>query len=559
MEGGTVVSEYLTCEKRQVAAPAGRGGWRMPLLAAISAFLLGGCATAAPGPPGADGGTGVPKGPVGKAVLALSPQTTATVDPMLVGGASDFPNIEALYNRLTETQEEESYVPTPGVAEKWSISPDGKTVEFQIRKGIRFHNGDELTPEDVVFTMQRVQKSGSPNNKIYLDRYVESVQASGDTVVFKLKEPDWLVITALSGAAYSIVPKKYVERVGDEGFLKAPVGTGPFKMVSWSKQESLDLEAVDSEHFFRQPGVKQLRYLVVGEETTRLAMVKTQEADLAQASVMSLKALQGDSSVRPIRVPYIGGLVLFMFGQADRSNPLSKVELRQALSLAIDREAIARGIYQGYARPMTVPAWDPAAADLPEWGKAVIKQDTNKASELLGKAGFPGGKGLKLTLHNYEYGALPLWTQVAPVIASDWGKLGIQVEMRQWEWGSWAPAARSTKLDPVSVGTHLANNSGKKGAIPQFTRYNNYSGATGARDGAYPQLTEWAEQFDNEFDPAKRAALRDKVLEFDRDNVVVLPVVSQDGLWLAGARVLEYKPRPAIHSSGNLWTIRVKP
>jgi len=101
------------------------------------------------------------------------------------------------------------------------------------------------------------------------------------------------------------------------------------------------------------------------------------------------------------------------------------------LSLGIDREAIAKGIYQGYARPLTVSSWDPASAELHEWGKIPIKQDLKKAAELLSKAGFRGGKGLKITLHNYEYSALPLWTQVAPVIRGEWEKLGIQVEMRQ--------------------------------------------------------------------------------------------------------------------------------
>lgn len=527
------------------------------IMAGVFSLILGaGCS--APAQPGGVTPDRSATGPSGKAVIALSAQTTATVDPALQGGASDFMNLEPLFNRLTETPKDSTLIRGPGVAEKWSIGPDGKTVEFQIRKGVRFHNGDELTPEDVVFSIQRVQKIGPPNNKIYFARFIESVQASGDSVVFKLKEPDWTVLSGLSSSSYSVVPKKYIEKVGDDGFLKAPVGSGPFKFVSWSKQESLELEAVDYEHFLWQPGVKQLRYVIVAEETTRLAMLKTGEADLAQVSVTSLKAIEADKSLRPIRVPNVNGLVLFMFGQVDPSNPLSKLEVRQALSLAIDREAISKGIYQGYARPLTASLWNPEAPDLPEWGKTSIKQDMNKAADLLSKAGFPGGKGLKITLHNYEYPTAPLWTQVAPVIRSQWEKLGIQVELRQWEWASWSPVARTGKLDPVSVGTHLANNVGEQGAIGQIARGGLYSIAAGTEVGAYPQLADWSDEFLRELDPAKRAKLLTNILVFDRDNVVRLPVIAQDGLWAAGPRLLEYTPRPGNISSGNTWTIKVK-
>jgi len=296
----------------------------------LSLLLLTACS--APSEPGAQSGEAL-KGPSGKVVVALTGQTTSTVDPALQGGASDFINLEPLYNRLTETAKENAYLREPSVAIKWSISPDGRTVEFQIRKGIRFHNGDELTPEDVVFTVERVQRMGAPSNLIYYARNLDSVQASGDSVVFKLKEPDWTVITALSSSASSIVPKKYIEKVGDDGFLKAPVGTGPFKFVSWSKQEYLDLAAVDYEHFLWQPGVKQLRYVIVPEETTRLAMVKTGEADLAQASVISMKShCRGTTPSGPSGSPTSEAWCSFMFGHVDPSNPLSKLELRQALS-----------------------------------------------------------------------------------------------------------------------------------------------------------------------------------------------------------------------------------
>ena len=448
-----------------------RGKHLLILLAGTVALLLAiACGPSAQAPAQSAGvpagKSEAPKGPVGKAVVALSPQTTGTVDSALSAGGSDFISVEPLYNRLTETSVG-SLKPGPGIATEWSMSTDGLTWEFKIRKGVKFHNDDELTPEDVAFSINRVStlseaRASTKAEYVYL---VESVQAQGDKVVFRLKRPDWTFLSVISEAAYSVVPKKYLERVGDAGFLKAPVGTGPFKFVAWAKQEFLKLEAVDYEHFLWQPGVKQLEYRTVPEETTRLAMVRTGEADLAQVSVTSLKTLEGDSKLRAIKVPNVGGLQLFMFGQQDPQNPMSKLEVRKALSLAIDRQAIAEGIYRGYARPSATGIMNPAWEGWPQWGFDAPKQDLAKARELLAQAGYPGGKGLKFTLHNYEYGPLPLWTQVAPVLIEQWRQLGIEVESRLWEWGGYAPVAREGKFEPVAVSTHLSNTEGVFGKI----------------------------------------------------------------------------------------------
>jgi ABC-type transport system substrate-binding protein len=312
----------------------------------------------------------------------------------------------------------------------------------------------------------------------------------------------------------------------------------------------------------RKPGVKRLRYVIVSEETTRLAMVKTGEADLAQVAVTSLPAIQADPKIKLIKVPYVGGLRIFLFGQADPKNPLSKLVVRQALSLAIDRYAIALRIYHGYAQPVAVATYNPLQAGFPAWGKKSPAYDMEKAKQLLARAGHPGGKDIKFTFHNYEYAILPLWTQVAPVIASSWEKLGIQVQLRQWEWGSYAPLARTGKFDPLAVSTHIANLGSPwdpAGFMTDFTKSGIYRVPAGVSEGAYPQLRDMAEQFDRELNPARRAALIEKILAYDRDNAIFIPVITQDGLFAAGPRVLAYTPMPGTIFTGNMYTIKVKP
>ena len=537
-----------------------RGKHLLILVAGAVALLLAmACGPSAQAPPQeATGGSGVASGPVGKATVVFIPMSSGNWDPARTEGAADFPLNEAMYNRLTET-ERDSMKLVPGIAESWSVSPDGLTYTFKIRKGVKFHNGDELTPEDVVFSVNRRHKLALPASQAGIERLLESVEAKGDSVVFRVKVPDWSALNTLSGYG-TTVPKKYVELVGDEGFGKAPVGTGPFKFVSGSKQEFLKLEAVDYEHFLWQPGVKQLEYRIVPEESTRLAMVQAGEADLAQVSVNSLRAIKADSRLREIKASVINGLRLYTWGQEDPQSPMSKLEVRQALSLAIDRQGIAEGIYQGYAQPVATGYWNPAEPGWPEWGFDYTKQDLAKAKELLAKAGYPGGKGLpKFTFHATEYGGAPLWTQAAPAIAAEWQKLGIQVEIRTWEWGVFQQTQRAGTWGPNAISVATANSTGERGYIYIDLHSSGVSKlATGITKGAHPELAALVDQWLQEMDPQKREALQKKILLNARDNLPDIPVVAINAMWAAGPRLLEYIPRKT-HSIGNMYTIKVKP
>src|ERR671930_2304648 len=167
----------------------------------------------------------------------------------------------------------------PSLAESWHVSPDGLVYDFTLRKGVKFHNGDLLTAEDVKFSFERYKGAAAKTLK---DR-VAAVETPGPLHVrFRLKNPwpDFMTFyTAASGAGW-IVPKKYVEKVGDEGFKKAPIGAGPYKFVSFTPGVELALEA--NERYWRKsPSVKRLVLKAVPDETTRVAMLKRGEVDIA--------------------------------------------------------------------------------------------------------------------------------------------------------------------------------------------------------------------------------------------------------------------------------------
>ena len=168
----------------------------------------------------------------------------------------------------------------PSLAESWSASKDGRTYEFVLRQGVRFHNGEPVTTEDVKFSFERYRGASAALLKSKVAQ-VEVVDARRIRFVLARPWPDFMTFyaTPATGAAW-IVPKKYVEKVGDEGFKKAPIGAGPYKFASFRPGIDLTLEA--NEQYWRKvPSVKTLVFRVIHEESTRLAALKRGEVDVA--------------------------------------------------------------------------------------------------------------------------------------------------------------------------------------------------------------------------------------------------------------------------------------
>ena len=160
----------------------------------------------------------------------------------------------------------------PSLAESWSMSKDGLVYEFVLRKGVRFHNGEPVTAEDVKFSLERYRGGGATT----LKARVAGVEAPDPQHVrIRLKQPwtDFMTFygTPATGAAW-VVPKKYVEKVGEDGFKRAPIGAGPYRFVSFNPGIELVLEA-NEQYWRKPPAVRRLIFRSVTDDTTRLAML----------------------------------------------------------------------------------------------------------------------------------------------------------------------------------------------------------------------------------------------------------------------------------------------
>src|ERR1700722_11617844 len=169
--------------------------------------------------------------------------------------------------------------PSPSLAESWSAGEDGLSYEFVLRNDAKFHNGEPVTADDVKFSFDRYRGAA---HALLKDR-VASVEApDAQRVVFKLKSPwpDFITFYTVASGAGWVVPRKYVEKVGEDGFRKAPIGAGPYKFVSFTPGIELVLEAFE-QYWRKSPSVKRIVMRVIPDESTRLAALKRGEIDIA--------------------------------------------------------------------------------------------------------------------------------------------------------------------------------------------------------------------------------------------------------------------------------------
>jgi peptide/nickel transport system substrate-binding protein len=328
----------------------------------------------------------------------------------------------------------------PSLAESWTVSADQRVYEFKLREGLKFHNGDPFTADDVKFSFERAKGS-----KVLREKVSEVTVAGPHHVRFRLTEPwpDFMTFygTLVSGAGW-IVPKKYVEKVGDDGFKKHPIGLGPYKFVSNTPGVELVMEAFEG-YWRKMPHVKRLVFKSVPESTTRMAMLKRGEVDVAYL----LDAPQAQEVKRDpnLRLAFSGGIGVFWleyFDQWDPKSPWHDRRVRLAANYAIDRKAIDEAENLG-ASKLTgniIPRnFEFALATEP------YPYDPARAKKLLTEAGYPNGFDAG-ELHPY-----PPYFSMGEAIASYFAAVGIRTKIRTMERAAFIAAWRGKQVRGVCV------------------------------------------------------------------------------------------------------------
>ena len=413
---------------------------------------------------------------------------------------------------------------TPSLAESWTMSKDGLTCEFVLRKGIRFHNGDPVTGEDVKFSFERYQGGAA---KLLKEKVREVQVADPGRVRFHLKEPwpDFMTFYGTSASAAGwIVPKKYIERVGEEAFKKAPVGAGPFRLVSFTPGVDLVAEAFDG-YWRKTPSVKRLVIKSIPEETTRAAALKKGEVDVIfQLGGPVAEDIRRTPNLR-VAAPRTFGVFWVDFpDQWNPKSPWHDQRVRLAASLAIDRQALNQAETLGFSRPTgsIIPRIFEFALpfDPPPY-------DPARAKQLLAAAGHPSG------FDAGDFYPYPPYISMGEAVAGYLQAVGIRSRIRTMERAAFLTAWREKKLRGVVVGI-----SGTAGNAA--TRLEAYVTRTGMLAyGVLPEVEDLFQRQAREIDRAKREALLHQIQRILYERVMHAPLYELGPLAGIGPRVAE--------------------
>jgi peptide/nickel transport system substrate-binding protein len=419
----------------------------------------------------------------------------------------------------------------PSLAESWNISSDGKTIDFKLRKGVKFHNGDTMTAEDVVFSYWRYRASQA---KI-LHSKTEKVEAINPFLVrFSFKEPfpDFLEYL-LPGATTIgwVVPKKYVEKVGDASFRKNPVGAGPYKFVEFVAGVRLVGEAF--EDFWRRvPDIKRFEFYYIPEVATRLVMAKRGEVDIASSiGGVFYDELKKTPNLRMMTPWSPTRWLLYFTTQWDSNSPWSNPKVRKAASLAIDRKELA-DTHQPGSGPIgsLCLEGDPLGVDF-----SPDPYDPEQAKKLLAEAGYPKGFHSGKFYPN-QSGLWPYGEQVATY----WKSIGITVELVLLDKAARFALREGGKMKGgVFIDSAIAPTIG--GVLAYLFAAGSY--------GTYPDIQALWEKYRKEVSLQSRQDLIARIQKEIYERSIVVPLTSSKSAAAIGPRVKgnPYKVQPLIH------------
>jgi peptide/nickel transport system substrate-binding protein len=377
----------------------------------------------------------------GKKIIVAIGQEPTSIDQSLIYVGADYIAVMNWGERLIEKTSEGELV--PGLATSWKISPDGKTIDFTLRKGVKFHTGDPFTANDVKFSYERALSKKNPTMAIFLRR-VDRVEIIDDyRVKIHFKEPE---VAFIPNQGYAcIVSKSYYDRVGEDTFTHNPVGTGAYKFVKYVPGEYIDIEAFD-DYWGGKPSIEKARFLFVTEDMTRVSKLKAGEVDLLGSIPYSLVPdLEKTPGIKLIRGVPGHPTPQIQFNNLNPKVPWHDRRVRLAMAHAINYDAIINKLLLGIPKRYACLApweigYDP--------NLKAYDYNPELSKKLLTEAGYPNG--FDFTLYYLITGTVPMMDQVAETVASYFEAVGIRTKLRGLETGAFQANRRGAMANKGS-------------------------------------------------------------------------------------------------------------
>ncbi len=500
---------------------------------------------AAPSTPGAR-----PEAKTTTLTIGVPSLQEAYVDPHFAVGGLVFPLRWAISEFLYAQDQGGNFV--PNLATGYTLSPDKLAWTFKLRSGVKMHDGSDFTAADVKTAVDRILAGADFTHLATFKSYV-----TGASVV------DPLTVKITTNRPYATlvsdspppIPTGYYNKVGDAAFRKNPMSCGAWKFVSQELNANVKYERFE-EYFDpkRKPNWKKLVYAIVPDESSRVAGIKTGALDIAYGITANTAAgLDKQEGVSIAEIPNTGiGYCMMLDNYTPGSNsPLTNIDVRRALLMAIDREAIAKAIYKGYARvatsnvPLIMLGFNKKAQAVPYY--------PDEAKKLLAKAGFPSFT-VDLNLYS-STPTLPDIQKLAEAIAAYWGQVGVTVKLNVADSATILPQWRNKTLKGAGIiaGPMFFYDEPSRLASSFFSSKAAYSTVTSSK-----QLDDLVNEINEEMDQGGRAILGRQLQELLDTNLWGLPLVTVSSLVALGPNVAKFESMESNSYAGPLYWVVAK-
>lgn len=464
----------------------------------------------------------------GKPLVVVQGVDAETLDPAMAVTIANMNYSYNLYDTLVNRNSKLELI--PGLAEEWRAL-DNLTWEFKLRKGVKFHNGEDFKADVVIFSWKRIYAEGSKSPQKGWFSSIQDVQALDDyTVRIKTGEPDPMMPARMT--MLFMVPPKYVQEIGNTQFNLKPIGTGPFKFSKWVKNDRVEFEA-NTAYWNGAPGISNVIMKVMPETQAKVSALRAGEADIIvnvppdQIPVIKSSAgctLKDTPSTRVLWVQFVVNR---------ESSPFKNKKVRQALSYGVNVPEIIEYVVQGYGNQIATilsPLIFGYDASITPY-----EYNPEKAKQLLAEAGYPNGLTVKFDSPNGRY---TLDREVAQALSGQLAKIGVKANLQLQEWATYATMFSSHKIaDMWLLGWSLPMLDPDAWMWPLF-----HSGDPLANWGnaEFDRVIEAARI---EMDPAKRAELYSTAQKILKEEAPMIFLYQLKDLYGVSKRI-DWNPRP---------------
>ena len=412
-----------------------------------------------------------------------------------------------IYDRLVDQSNDTSI--QPSLAESWE-QPDNLTTIFKLRKGVKFHNGEELKSSDVKFTLERMMTSARVKHIV---EAISSVEVPDDyTVIVRTEKPFGALLNHLAHTAASIVNEKAVKETGDT-YGQNPVGTGPYKFVSWRSGDRITLEAFP-EYFKGVADIKNLIIRNISENSVRAIGLETGEVQIAyDLDPLDLIRVREDDRFEVLQAPSYS---MTYIGFNTQKAPYNNIKFRQAIASALDLDIIVEAVFEGgadVANTLIAPSVFGHNNNLKPW-----ERDIEKAKALLAEAGITGTVNAKMWVNDNK-----IRQDIAIILQDQLREIGVNLSIETIEWGAFLDGTERGDHEMFIMGWGTVTGDGDYGLFPVL--HSSTHGGGGNRSFyTNPQVNELLENARNSVDQAQRQASYTQVQEIIHEELPSIPV-----------------------------------